>query len=270
MRCLFAMPPLPGLILLLWAPVLSLAAAGQVREDTEDSPLFTRSMQRAYEAMETKDDSQAWGRQRSPTAGLVVPLAVVNGPDCYAFQFGPLPAAPAGSSGRLRFDPRRLSLTTDFTCMPGPTCNSPTCGGQTCGATCGPPGPTICLLTCSGGATCQPNPTCYMATCPGTPSPTCATPSCSGATCAESTCSTTCSATNCATPLFDVTAPQSGQIAVSFNSSARLRYILQYCTNLTQGVWEGALCVTGNNTAITLTHTNACERSYYRLLIQDL
>ncbi len=261
--------------------LLVTAGASAVSEDAEDSPLFTDSMQRTFAAMRARDASYSDNWQSKPArVGKTGVILVVEGSAYYS-----LAAADANTCAKSGNDsvnvgkagPVPLSVTTEISCMPMPTCNSPTCSGSTCGATCGPPQPTICLPTCSGGATCQPNATCYMSTCLGDPSPTCAFPTCYGATClgsitcqGQATCSATCTATNCATPLYDVKIPQPGLFCVSFTSSAQLRYALQFSTNLLSGTWQEAYSITGNSSAISLTHTNGAPRCYYRLLIQDL
>lgn len=272
--------PRAGVALLMG--VLGMNCASAMPPDAEGSPLFAHSMENAFAAMDAHDVSLSINREADPVGTRrAEAVFIVDGSQYYSVSAGPTKgpiAQRTGSRPGTKTGPVPLSVTTEYSCTPMPTCNSPTCGGaQTCGATCGPPQPTMCMLTCSGGATCQPTATCYMSTCLGDPSPTCASATCSGATCGSSTtcqgqttCSATCSATNCVTPLYDVKVPQPGQMAVSFNSSAQLRYALQYSTNLVPGTWLEAYSVTGNNSAITLAHTNGASRCYYRLLIQDL
>ena len=78
----------------------------------------------------------------------------------------------------------------------------------------------------------------------------------------------TCTAQACRTSLVDIRVPQPGQIQMSFLSSAVLRYTLQYTTNLPGGQWLDVCTVSGNNSMMTLSHTNPAARSFYRLLIQ--
>ncbi len=243
----------------------SLAASSGVARDLvtpatepEASPLFARSLQGAFAEMAARDQSTGPARESSnrPAAGSGT-VVLVEGTRWYN-------GSAKGRAGPIR----RLSYTTDVSCVSPPTCYPtflPTyCGGVTCGPTCDP-GPTCVYQTCNGEATCTANqPTCVGTTC--YPAPSCVV-----ATCAPwPTCQGTCAPASCPTFLTAVSVPQAGQIQLSFISSAQLSYVLQYCTNLSASGWVEACLTNGNGGLITLVHTNGAIMSVYRLLIQNL
>ncbi len=233
--------------------------------EPEDSPLYVRSLQGAFADMTARDHGitrvQNGATQAPVGSGAVI---VVDGTQWYngsAIEW-------AGSLGTRLTNAKNTSPVPAQTYW-DPSCDATHCGSclptrsglPTCVQTCVDPGPTCLYQTCMGGSTCNevtctPPPTCYIQTC--ATDPTCQGPTCTG----------TCVPANCPTALSDVSVPEAGQIQLSFNSSAQLKYVLQYCTNLSAASWAEACSTNGNGGVLTLCHTNGAAFSVYRLLIQ--
>lgn len=262
---------------LLTFALTSLAAAPGVAavqaapaDDPEASPLYARSMQKAFADMAARDHGIARVQESSnrPATGSGV-VVLVEGTQWYQ-------GAVNGRVGSLDVGPiRPAGYTTDISCTT-PTMYCPTCQGYsscapsycpaaTCQqATCDYP--TCIVYTCGPSLTCLiSQPTCFV-------NYTCKVPTCDGsATCTGSaTCQGTCTPASCPTSLSSVSVPQAGQIRVSFSSSAQLNYVLQYCTNLSASGWMQACSTNGTGGTVTLGHTNGAAISVYRLLIQSL
>ncbi len=262
-------------LLALWPLVLTIIAlpdtARARTDDPDDSPLFARSMRNVFEDMAARDRTQL--TLREPMVGSVI--VVEGGKWAYAAAGEARALVPgrfsAGTETKRRTGPIPLDVTvSDLTCFP--TCGAscfPTCTvGGSCSGTCVPQ-VTVCVYS-----TCvAPNPTCSSA------QPTCYGVSCSvpGVTCVgtltcgyEISCGNTCTAETCPANIESVSVPQPGQIQLSFWASPYLTYTLQYSTNLTDSVWTGVNTVTGANAIISVSHTNAAPRSFYRLWVQRM
>jgi hypothetical protein len=190
----------------------------------------------------------------------------------------------ASALGTAAGDPEDSPLylcTTCYATTCGASCDSsPTCRNY---PSCHVPGPTCIYYTCGGGTTCNGGPTCSGVSCtePGLTcmtGPTCTVATCTGnstcdgaATCTGwSTCTGTCVPANCQVALTDVQVPYPGQIQLSFDSSGQLKYVLEYCTNVTAGVWLAVGTTNGSGGVVTLCHTNGAPVALYRLIIETL
>ncbi len=218
-----------------WLLLLGASTAWAAPSDPEDSPLYASSRVKAFATM---DQCDRGGLSPDATGAAARPGAVivVEGRHWYKSSASEF----AGSGKQLNGSgPSPSDLTYAVTCVPPTSCA--TCSGTTrCGS-----GATCTALTCAGPTCFVSPPTCYYAA-------TCYGPM------------------GCSTELVDVNVPQPGQFQVSFGSSAQLKYVLQYSTNLSNGSWTEACTTNGTGSTITLRHTNSAPLAVYRLLIQTL